>query len=173
MAQILYCSISNQNSETPLVDIALANGNFNLIAIKLIQKCKEKRASIEYSEYWFHILRSNGLVYICMADKLYPNESAHSFLDKVDSNFLAKYGAAAQTAIALSANSEFSPVLDKLIKDFNQNPISSRNASAASNAIKLASDKVLERGEKIDLLVNKFHRMSIAADIIRDNVIAT
>ena len=169
MAQILFCSISNQSSETPLVEVALANGNFNLIALKLIQKCREERVSVDYSEYIFHILRSNGLVYICMADKLYPLDAAQSFLDRLNSNFLAQYGTTAQTAIALSANSEFSPVLDKLMKDFNANP--PRNSlSTNASAIKLAADKVLERGEKIDLLVNKFHRMSIAADIIRDNV---
>ena len=104
-----------------------------------------------------------------MADKLYPLDAAQSFLDRLNSNFLAKYGTTAQTAIALSANSEFSPVLDKLMKDFNANP--PRNSlSTNTSAIQLAADKVLERGEKIDLLVNKFHRMSIAADIIRDNV---
>ena len=40
MASLLYAVIANETSPTPLVEVSLAKGNFNLVALQLLRQVK-------------------------------------------------------------------------------------------------------------------------------------
>merc|ERR1719276_453145 len=80
-----------------------------------------------------------------------------------------KYGSEAQTAIAFSMNEEFSPTIEQRMNFFNSNEAdrSIDNIGQVKSQIDEVKDtmvqnieKVLERGEKIELLVDKTDRLN-------------
>merc|ERR1711939_65838 len=88
------------------------------------------------------------------------------FLEDIKRRFVTQYGEAAHNAIAFAFNNEFSPVLQTQMEFYNNDP----NADGL-NKVKVQLDdvknvmvenieKVLERGEKIELLVDKTDRLN-------------
>jgi vesicle-associated membrane protein 7 len=94
-----------------------------------------------------------------------------AFLQEVETSFVTKYGNQAQTAIAFSMNDEFSVTLRSILHEYNtnQNKIID-NISKVQNQINDVKStmvenisKVLERGEKIELLVDKTDKLNTQA----------
>merc|ERR1719276_541078 len=80
-----------------------------------------------------------------------------------------KYGSEAQTAIAFSMNEEFSPTIEQRMNFFNSDEAdrSIDNIGQVKSQIDEVKDamvqnieKVLERGKKIELLVDKTDRLN-------------
>ncbi len=87
-----------------------------------------------------------------------------AFLETIKTDFLGKYAAAAQTAIAFKFNEEFSKVLQKQMDTYN-GPNADQFASVGNKIEDVKNimvdniEKVLERGEKIELLVDKSEQL--------------
>ena len=100
------------------------------------------------------------------------NDSRHrlpfAFLKEIEDTFIKRYGGQAQTAIAFSMNDEFAPVLRDTLNEFNNNPNKIiDNISKVKDQIDDVREvmvqnisKVLERGEKIELLVDKTDKLN-------------
>lgn len=128
--------------------------------------CVPCRSRVSYSQdrHLFHVLISAGITYLCMADEAFGRRAPFSYLDEVRSRFLGMYGAAAASALAYAYNTEFSRILQQQADYF-----SSGAGAAATDPLARASkemadvktamveniDAVLDRGEKIELLVDK------------------
>jgi vesicle-associated membrane protein 7 len=90
-------------------------------------------------------------------------------LDDVRSKFQASYGERAMTAIAFAMNGEFARVLQDRMDFFNDNP-EADNLSKVKGQIEDVKgvmvdniEKVLARGEKIELLVDKTEQLNQSA----------
>jgi len=137
-------------------------GNFSTVTRVLLKKIPEAdgKLSYIYDRYIFHYVVSDGLTYLCMTDKDFTRLVAFQFLAEVQSRFLATYGERAKTAIAFAFNADFQRVLQQHMEKFN----SQKNDRIAKVQEEISQvkdvmikniDKVLERGEKIELLVDK------------------
>ena len=120
-----------------------------------------------YDDYVFHYVVENGICYLCMSDEKNKHRLPYAFLQDLKDRFLAQYGLeAALRAIAFSFNEEFSTVVKQRMEHYNsggamdnidnlKNQIDDVKEGMVQNI-----EKVLERGEKIELLVDKTDRLN-------------
>eukprot|EP00963_Diacronema_lutheri_P000272 scaffold17_cov354-Pavlova_lutheri.AAC.44 len=96
-----------------------------------------------------------------MAEEDFGRRVPFVFLEDVRQTFVAKYGPQALHAAAYALNEEFSRVLSQKMNYYNTNPQADtigrvrKEISEVKNIMVENIELVLERGEKIDLLVDK------------------
>mmetsp|Transcript_2932 Transcript_2932/g.4554 ORF Transcript_2932/g.4554 Transcript_2932/m.4554 type:complete len:222 (+) Transcript_2932:22-687(+) len=175
MSSIIYSLVANDASSTPLAEVSLAEGNFSLMALKLLKRVK-KEASISYSyqnQYMFHCHNSGGITYLCMTDADFSNRTAYTFLFDIKEKFQQRYGEEAKRAVGLGANRDFSEVMKGRMLYYNTDPgadklkVARQNLDRTKDIMIENIDKVLARGEKIELLVKKTEHMSDSAVTMR------
>jgi len=107
-----------------------------------------------------------------MTDAGFATHTAYAFLFDVKERFQQKYGDSSRQGIGLSA-SAFEAELTERMTFFNTDPSADRIRTARANIDKTREimieniDKVLARGEKIEILVNKTALMSETAVTMR------
>jgi len=142
-------------------------GNAPEVAKKVLQGIASNnsrqvsRTSYVQGIYLFHVLVSDGISFICMAEEDFGRRVPFVFLEDVRQSFTAKYGTQALHAAAYAFNEEFSRVLNQKMNYYNTNPQADtigrvrKEISEVKNIMVENIELVLERGEKIDLLVDK------------------
>jgi vesicle-associated membrane protein 7 len=102
-----------------------------------------------------------------MADDSTKRRTTFSFLEEIKSLWREKFSAIEQTALAFSCNDSFVPVLKAKMEIYNGNPNAVDNIGKVQAQIDTVKDvmienidRVLERGEKIELLVDKTERLN-------------
>jgi vesicle-associated membrane protein 7 len=103
-----------------------------------------------------------------MSDEQHRHRIPFAFLSEIQTLFTQKYGLdIPQRAIAFSLNEEFSKVIQDRMDYYNTAGSNVDSISAVKNQIEDVKDvmvqnieKVLERGEKIELLVDKTDRLN-------------
>lgn len=147
-------------SKNVLVEHTLASGNFTTLTRVLLGKIdygNDGRFSYDYDSHSFHLITSSGLVFLCMTDDR-RRGIAFAFLDALMADF-APHIEESKTAIAFSMNN-FEPQLARLMEHYNS-PAADKfaivNAKLEDTKQVMVQniDAVLERGEKLELLVDK------------------
>mmetsp|Transcript_25442 Transcript_25442/g.28264 ORF Transcript_25442/g.28264 Transcript_25442/m.28264 type:complete len:220 (-) Transcript_25442:228-887(-) len=138
-------------------------GNFSTVTRVLLKKIipsEDSKLSYIYDQYIFHYMVSDQLTYLCMTDRDYNRLNAFQFLGEIQERFIATYGDRGKTAIAFAFNADFQRVLQQQMDKYNTQK--SDKLSQVQDEISLVKDvviknidKVLERGERIELLVDK------------------
>lgn len=123
-----------------------------------------------YDEYVFHYIVENGICYLCMSDELNKHRIPFAFLEDTKDTFLRKFSLeTAQSAIAFAMNEEFKAVLTERMGYYNSETAdrSIDNIGTVKSQIDEVKDvmiqnieQVLERGEKIELLVDKSDQLN-------------
>ncbi|CAM9328409.1 unnamed protein product [Chrysoparadoxa australica] len=118
--------------------------------------------SYRYDAYTFHYNVCDGITYLCMADDEGRRKTPLAFLEDIKARALQAYGLPQlQTAIAFSLDRDFGPVLRQQMEYFNSDTAADSILSVRSKIDTVRDvmveniEKVLERGEKIELLVDK------------------
>mmetsp|Transcript_37364 Transcript_37364/g.119865 ORF Transcript_37364/g.119865 Transcript_37364/m.119865 type:complete len:227 (+) Transcript_37364:126-806(+) len=168
---ILYSLISR--GKTVLAEFTFTSGNFPTITRLLlgkIQTDRDVKMSYVYDQYIFHYICSDHILYLCMCDD--PQSTKRripfNFLEDVRQRFVNMYGDASRTAIAFAMNAEFAPILQNQMELFN-NPAADQFAQVhqklddVKNVMVQNIEMVLERGEKLELLVDKTDRLNATA----------
>ena len=159
--QVIYCVAARER--TILAEFAFFVGNFATITRILLEKISPapgQRKSYTYDNYVFHYVTSGGITYVCLADRGLGQSIPLRFLDEVCGRFEASFLSASRTAVALQMNAEFQPVLRGLMEKYNEaadtsiDRIRSHVAEISDNMIDNI-DKIMQRQEKIELLVEK------------------
>lgn len=166
---IFYCLIARK--ATVLVEVTGRSGNFPTITRQLLNKITEEdqKMSYIYDSCTFHYMVERGITYLCLADEKQKRRLPFLYLDDIKGKFQASYGERANTAIAFAMNSEFAKVCEDRMSYFNDNP----NADSFGKVRGQIEDvkgvmvenieKVLARGEKIELLVDKTDQLNQSA----------
>lgn len=107
---------------------------------------------------------------IVVVDELHKHRLPYALLQDIKERFFARYGPEhPQTAIAFSMNEEYSPILKERMDFYNSEQAESTidNIGQVKSQIEDVKgvmvqniEKVLERGEKIELLVDKTDRLN-------------
>jgi vesicle-associated membrane protein 7 len=128
-----------------------------------------EQLSYGYDNYVFHIVVDRGITFLCLADEKQKRRIPFLFLDDVRAKFQAAYGERATTAIAFAMNQEFARVLQDRMDYFNDNPEADSLAKVKGQIEDVKGvmvdniEKVLARGEKIELLVDKTEQLNQSA----------
>ena len=174
---LMYALVSRQANVLAEHTPDGVTGNFSTIARVLLKKIQPTadnnvRRSFEHDQYAFHTLQQHhpDIIFLVMADKAFPRPAAFSFLDAVQQRFDSQYGLRAETAIAYAYQADFSRVLMSQMDRVNEEQSSGNTMTQIRTGIADVKDqmvdnidKVIMRGEKIELLVDKSEELETRA----------
>nr|KJB54022.1 hypothetical protein B456_009G054600 [Gossypium raimondii] len=124
-----------------------------------------QRQSVQHEEYKVHAYNRNGLVALGFMDDHYPVRSAFSLLNQVLDEYLKNFGESWRTVQADSAQSW--PYLEEALDPAEADKLLKiqRELDETKIILHKTIDSVLERGEKLDSLVEKSSDLSAASQM--------
>ncbi|THG03429.1 hypothetical protein TEA_013947 [Camellia sinensis var. sinensis] len=179
---ILYAVVAR--GTTVLAEFSAVTGNTGAVARRILEKLPseaDSRLCFSQDRYIFHILRSNALTFLCMANDTFGTEVflhcmevkeklkkilhwriPFTYLEDIHMRFMKNYGRVAPYAPAYAMNDEFSRVLHQQMEFFSSNP-SADTLNRVRTIMVDNIEKILERGDRIELLVDKTSTMQDGA----------
>ncbi|KAI4992816.1 putative vesicle-associated membrane protein 726 [Hordeum vulgare subsp. vulgare] len=148
-----------------LADHAESSGNFASVAAQCLQKLPPNNNRLSYNcdghTFNYHI--HDGFTYCVVATESAGRQLPIGFIERVKEDFAKKYsGGKAKTAGANSLKREFGPKLKEHMKYCDLHPEEidklakvKAQVSEVKGVMMQNIEKVLDRGEKIELLVDK------------------
>ncbi|KAI4376885.1 hypothetical protein MLD38_014593 [Melastoma candidum] len=159
---ILYAVVAR--GTVVLAEFTATATNAGAIARQILEKIpgtNDSHASYSQDRFIFHVKRTDGLTVLCMADDTAGRRIPFAFLEDIHQRFVRTYGRAVLTAQAYAMNDEFSRVLSQQMEYYSSDPNADRinrlkgEVSQVRNVMIENIDKVLERGDRLELLVDK------------------
>lgn len=161
---------------------SIREGNFVTLAKRIltsVQAGDHKRSFFDKSgRYVFHYMVKDGVTYLCFATKEHKTSVCFAFLDEISKRFKATYDPAQiEGAMAYSPQfEEFSRVVEQEMNRFGQMKFSDNKISEVNEkveqtkqAMKDNVQKVIERGENIETLIEKTDILVQRSDSFRVN----
>lgn len=128
-----------------------------------------QRQSVQQEDYMVHCYNRNGLCGVIFVDVQYPLRSAFSVVNKVLDEYLQVFGNSWQSA--QSDSLENWPYLNQALTKF-QDPTEAdkllkvqRDLDETKHILHKTIDSVLDRGERLDSLVEKSSDLSMASQL--------
>jgi len=154
-----------------LAEFTSTSGNFTTVTRRILEKIpgQDAKMSYVYDRHIFHYIVEDGITYLCMADEEFGRRIPFAFLEDIKNRFKATYGDRGKTAIAYGMNTDFSRVLQNQMDYYSNNPGADRITRVRGEIDEVKSvmvtsiEKVLERGERIELLVDKTESLNQSA----------
>jgi vesicle-associated membrane protein 7 len=158
---VLYALVSR--GSVVLAEHAATSGNFVMVSRRILEKIpgQNGKMSYEYDKHVFHYIVEDEITYLCMTDAEFARRLAFAFLDDIKGRFKKTYADRAKSALAFAMNDDFGRVLKKQMDYYSNNPDSDRvthvrgEIDEVKNIMFSNIEKVIDRGEKISLLVDK------------------
>ncbi|XP_078437953.1 vesicle-associated membrane protein 711-like [Wolffia australiana] len=130
---------------------------------------------VSYSQdrYIFHVKRTDGITVLCVADDAAGRRIPFSFLEDIHARFIKTYGRACHSAPAYAMNEEFSRILSQQMDYYSNDPNADRvnrlrgEMNQVRNVMIENIDKVLERGDRLEFLVDKTKDMQASTHRFR------
>lgn len=175
-SQIIYALVI-RNQKVVLAEYTALAGNFQQATMQILQKLE---SSIEwksyiYGDYAFHYIvdQTSNLWFVCMAERALMRRVPFAFLQAVQETFMQKYTKEqVESAIAYGMQSDFRDELQHLLERYNS-PDVDRVAAMMTKVQHIndhlmeSIDKIMERQEKIELLVSRSQVLSESASSFR------
>lgn len=165
---IVYSLVSR--GKTVLAEYTATSGNFPTVTRVILSKIPtvDAKRTYVYDSHVFHCIVEEGICFLCMSEEGDKHRIPYAFLNDIKEKFTVKYGREVpQRAIAFSMNEEFSSLLRDRMEYYNNRNAQVDNLDKVKDQIDQVKDvmvqnieKVLERGEKIELLVDKSDRLN-------------
>ena len=157
-------------------------GNFQQITRTILEKVDnsaDAKHSYSYDDHTFHMIVEHGIIYLAMSTREFELSAAFGFLGQIKRQFDQRYQDIFSTAVAFEMNKTFNKVLTEQMDAYNNGgDVAAADSSDrdGGNTIEPARDKIdkvraeidevrtvmtdnidriLDRGDKIDLLVDK------------------
>jgi len=166
MSGILCCVVAR--GTTILAKYAAVAGNFSEICDLVLARITpgDSRMSLSHGEYQYHYTSKAGVIIMAIAEAGFDRAVVFSFLDRLAEKFSLQYGVRAQSAIAYAMNTEFSLEIANEMKRANSPQAQDKITNIQDEVehvkgIMTANiDVIMERGEKLDLLIDKTENLS-------------
>ncbi|OAY73185.1 Vesicle-associated membrane protein 714 [Ananas comosus] len=167
---ILYAVVAR--GTVVLAEFAAVTGNTGAVARRILERLPadaDSRLCFSQDRYIFHVLRADGITFLCMANDTFGRRVPFLYLEDIHMRFMKNYGRVAHSALAYAMNDEFSRVLHQQMEFFSSNPSADtltrlRGEVSEIHTIMVENiDKILDRGDRIALLVDKTATMQDSA----------
>eukprot|EP00118_Oscarella_pearsei_P025236 m.307801 g.307801 ORF g.307801 m.307801 type:complete len:219 (+) comp42848_c0_seq1:24-680(+) len=163
---------------TVLCDYTDRSGNFETISATVLARLPSEDQKITYvaDEHYFHVIIDDGIVYMCLADKEYKRSQAFGFLTEIKRRFSSgstNLRQRALTANAYELHRDFSNVLANQMQRFNMERMPDQLGTLQNQLDEVKDimtqniEKVLERGEKIEVLIDKTEELAHSAETFK------
>ncbi|KAJ7520517.1 hypothetical protein O6H91_19G008900 [Diphasiastrum complanatum] len=159
---------------TVVAEYTAFSGNFSTIAVQCLQKLPANNNKFTYTcdRHTFNYLVEDGFAYMVVADEEFGRQIPFAFLERVKEDFKRRYGGGrADTAMANSLDKEFGSKLKEHMQycvdhpdEMNKIAKIKQQVSEVKGIMMDNIEKVLDRGEKIELLVDKTENLRFQAD---------
>lgn len=131
--------------------------------ITILSKIPPNNSKLTYvwQDRLIHYVSSNGVIYLVMADDSVGRRMPFAFLADLERRFTAQYESDDIVSAGAHSLEEFEPELAKLMHQYTSSPPADplRQAQSDLNNVKDIMvqniDSILQRGERLDLLVDK------------------
>lgn len=172
---IIYSLIAR--GTTVLVDYTESTGNFQQITSSILQKIPlddDTKCTYVSGSYHFHVIVDDGIIYLCMADEEFGKRQPYAFLEEIKRRFVnSSLKQRARTAHANEFRRDFGQVLASQMSLFSDpghddtDQISKvrREVNEVKDVMTQNIEKVLERGERIDVLVGKAEELDHSSQV--------
>lgn len=158
---IIYSIVAR--GTTVLAEFSAAQGNFAEVTRRILEKipAQDSKMSYVYDKHIFHYVVNGGLTFLCMADEDFGRRIPFMYLEDIKNRFRSTYGDRGRTALAFAMNEDFSRTMSNLMDYYSKNTESDQITHVKSEIDSVKNimvdniEKVLERGERIELLVDK------------------
>eukprot|EP00670_Eutreptiella_braarudii_P019434 CAMPEP_0174360156 /NCGR_PEP_ID=MMETSP0811_2-20130205/52544_1 /TAXON_ID=73025 ORGANISM="Eutreptiella gymnastica-like, Strain CCMP1594" /NCGR_SAMPLE_ID=MMETSP0811_2 /ASSEMBLY_ACC=CAM_ASM_000667 /LENGTH=222 /DNA_ID=CAMNT_0015495581 /DNA_START=38 /DNA_END=706 /DNA_ORIENTATION=+ len=158
--RIIYALVAREKKV--LAECALQSGNFRTIVNVVLDKVPKHdyKLSYAYDQYCFHYAVEDGTTMLCMADEAYGRQLPFKFLEDIHQRWKSCFGEKGKAPLPLQFNDDFSRTLKQQMEYYNSRDIDAlnrvRKELESTKDIMVANiEKITERGEKIDLLVDQ------------------
>ncbi|CAD7699445.1 unnamed protein product [Ostreobium quekettii] len=129
-----------------------------------------QRQTVQHEDYFIHVhVKESGLAGVAVCDQEYPQRAAFSVVTRALEDYGAKFGDAFRSASG--DGQEATPVLEQCLARF-QDPAQAdkltkiqRDLDETKVILHKTIESVLERGEKLDHLVEKSSDLSLASQM--------
>lgn len=158
-----------------LAEHSTTTGNFQQVTQAILDKIPPNNSKLTYvyDRYLFHYISENGIVYLCMADEKFGRRIPFAFLQDIKDRFCSSYSdGEVDGAIAYGLNS-FAGTISERMDYYSRNPQIDplRHVQGEISQVKDVMvqniERVLERGDRIDILVDKSNNLNNAAFAFR------
>jgi len=121
------------------------------------------------NSYIIHILTDSGYIFLCMALKRFGNRKPFAYLSSIRDRFVAQFPNAKKSATHMALQRDFKSTLKNQVKAFEQDKLSTvHNQLDEVKGIMVQNiDKVLERGNRIEVLMEAADDLGTSADHFR------
>eukprot|EP01018_Ginkgo_biloba_P021206 Gb_10498 [translate_table: standard] len=153
-------------------------GNFTSIANQCLQKLPSSNNKFTYDcdHHTFNYFVEDGFTYCVVADESVGRQIPMAFLERIKDDFKKRYGGGrADIAVANSLNKEFGPKLKEHMEYCVSHPEEINNFSKVKAQVSEVKgvmmdniEKVLERGETIEVMVDKTNNLRSQAQDFRN-----
>ncbi|KAH0471081.1 hypothetical protein IEQ34_000804 [Dendrobium chrysotoxum] len=180
---ILYAVVAR--GTVVLAEFAAVTGNTGAIARRILERLppeSDSRLCFSQDRYIFHVLKADGLIFLCMANDTFGRRIPFAYLEDIHMRFMKNYGRVAHSALAYAMNDEFARVLHHQMEYFSSNQTADTlnrlrgEVSEASISLMKSNliliihtvmvdniEKIMDRGDRIALLVDKTATMQDSA----------
>lgn len=166
---IIYACVANK--DIILAEYSARSGNYSKVVKRILEQIPQhdNKMSYVFEKHYFHYSVSEGLTYLCMAEESFGRRIPFAFLDDIQQRFKSTYGDRAKTTTAYAMQSEFSRVLQKQMDYYSNNANADRILSIQKGLDDVKGimvnniERVLERGERIELLVDRTEDLNASA----------
>jgi len=173
--RIIYSLVARQDAVLAEYTLPGLTGNFSTVTRVILGKIppEDGKLSYVYDKYLFHYVVSDGITYLCMADERMGRVIPFEFLGDVRERFVSSYGDRAKSAIAYAFNADFQRTLSNRMEAYNDKVQNTKLVQVQKELQSVKGvmveniDKVLARGEKIELLVDKSANLDRQALLFR------
>ncbi|XP_030373708.1 vesicle-associated membrane protein 7 [Scaptodrosophila lebanonensis] len=164
---LLYSVIAR--GTTVLAKYAECVGNFAEVTEQIINRIdlqQNHKTTITHGEYLIHYSCDNKIIYMCITDNEFDRSRAFLFLTDIKQKFIQTYGLQVATAIAYAMNTEFSKVISERMVYYSRSPEVDKITIVHGEIAEIKDimikniDSIRDRGEKLELLVNKTENLS-------------
>lgn len=167
----IFFGIVFRDPDVVMAEFSKARGNFPQITQNILPKLpRGGKFSYAYnSTFTYHYMTKQDIVYLCLADSAFSKRMSFLFLEDISNKFMERYSRTYKTLIAFGANAEFSHVISDRMNYYNTDPSADKVEALKASIDEVKNimvdniDKVLARGEKVELLVKKTEVMSQSA----------
>jgi len=158
---IIYALVAH--SSVILAEHTSSTGNFTQVTQAILEKIPPNNSKLTYvyDRYLFHYISEDGLIYLCMADDSFGRRTPFAFLQDIAERFISLYGKERPLSAPPYGMNEFSKTIAKQMDYFSTNPNADRIKQVHGEIEQVKGvmvhniERVLERGERIELLVDK------------------
>lgn len=159
--QLLYSLVAR--GSVILAEHSNISGNANLIAVRLLEKLPNENTRVSYTQdrHMFHILVQDGITFLCMAEEGVGRRIPFAYLEDIKTKFFNEYAHVCKEAVAYEFNTDFSRVMAQQMDYYSNNPAADTINRVKGEMMEVKNimieniEKVLDRGERLDVLVDK------------------